>query len=152
MGLLFSFFCIVIQGQTYPVQVSAAGRRGSLGSRLAACLHQQVKGRAGHQFELALLLPRAWPSRVHLPVGTVLGLARGGSRSCWHTGPLQSWELLESSGLNVWLHALNLPLVPSGTGAVGTTRLLCSFSMARERGGARECTSLHSQHLPGGCW
>lgn len=117
------------------MQVSAAGRRGSPGSGLAACLRRQVKGRAGHQFELALSLPRARPSS--LPVVTALGLATGGSGSRWHTGPVRGWELLESPGLNVRLHALNLPLLPSGTAANGTTRLLHGLSTARQRGGGQ---------------
>lgn len=138
---VFSPFCIVIWGQTHPVQVSAAGRRGSPGSGLAACLRRQVKGRAGHQFQAGPALTRARPSRVCLPVGTALGLATGGSRSRWHRAPVRGWELLESPGLNLRLRALNLPLLPSGAVAVGTSlvavgsaRLLCSLPMAGERG------------------
>lgn len=55
-------------------------------------------------------------------------------------------ELLESPGLNIKLHALNLPLFPSGAVA-GAVRLLRSFSVTRERGGgegAPDITSLEA--------
>lgn len=136
----------VIRGQTRAVQVSAAGRRGSPGSGLAVSLRRQVKGRAGHQFGLALPLPRARPS---LPVVTELGWATGGSGSRWHTGAVRGWGLVESPGLNVRLRASNLPLLPSGAVAAGGTRLLCGFSMAKGMWWGPGSTG---QHLPGGWW
>ena len=58
-------------------------------------------------------------------------------------------ELLESPGLNIELHALNLPLFPSGAAAVGTVRLLRSLSVMWERGGGEGALGIASLEADG---
>lgn len=123
LGFFSPFCCIVIWGQTHPVQVSAAGRRGSPGSRLAVCLHQQVKGRAGHQFELGQLFPEPGQAVSACPECNNAGLGHGrlqepraglgGTGGTWIKCPAACLELATSPKQNGGCRNHPAPLQPS---------------------------------------